>query len=376
MACMSLPRHVPTLDHSYPAPLPLYVSWLAQSTGNSPPNASQVGLSPRGETSARKWPVSSHGHLEAKPTYAGLSVGLGCVPGSVQPDGMSAAALRSRPAFDDCRVFSGPKHADPSVGSVVNYHRSLASNRDGKLTIPLEQTAMPLASPLRAVLKPIRLFSDDTVLHPAAPRGDQHLVPRGRARSSRRALRRGPDARPHGTYSSPRTGETHPTAQDAHSMPAIAEERRRTIKIAEERAAAQIAAQLSFAAFQQHQRDVHKTERAAAKTLRPSSLAVLPRTPEPDTPRHLSFSSPRSAPITARLESLATPRRGPSGDLLEPVSPRSASFSPGVPRFNTLKGTYEVCDADGRIVNDERNLELCTDKRYLASTLTSESDWE
>jgi hypothetical protein len=47
-----------------------------------------------------------------------------------------------------------------------------------------------------------------------------------------------------------------------------------------------------------------------------------------------------------------------------------------VPRFNTLKGTYEVCDADGRIVNDERNLELCTDKRYLASTLTSESDWE
>ncbi|KOO23518.1 hypothetical protein Ctob_011978 [Chrysochromulina tobinii] len=83
-----------------------------------------------------------------------------------------------------------------------------------------------------------------------------------------------------------------------------------------------------------------------------------------------------SAPITARLESLATPRRGPSGDLLEPFSPRSASFSPGVPRFNTLKGTYEVCDADGRIVNDERNLELCTDKRYLASTLTSESDWE
>jgi len=375
MACMSLPRHVPTLDHSYPAPLPLYVSWLAQSTGNSPPNASQVGLSPRGETSARKWPVSSHGHLEAKPTYAGLSVGLGCVPGSVQPDGMSAAALRSRPAFDDCRVFSGPKHADPSVGSVVNYHRSLASNRDGKLTIPLEQTAMPLASPLRAVLKPIRLFSDDTVLHPAAPRG-AHLVPRGRARSSRRALRRGPDARPHGTYSSPRTGETHPTAH-ALSMPAIAEERRgRTIKIAEEHAAAQIAAQLSFAAFQQHQRDVHKTERAAAKTLRPSSLAVLPRTPEPDTPRHLSLSSPRSAPITARLESLATPRRGPSGDLLEPFSPRSASFSPGVPRFNTLKGTYEVCDADGRIVNDERNLELCTDKRYLASTLTSESDWE
>ena len=154
-------------------------------------------------------------------------------------------------------------------------------------------------------------------------------------------------------------------------MPAIAEERR-TIKIAEEHAAAQIAAQLSFAAFQQHQRDVHKTERAAAKTLRPSSLAVLPRTPESDTPRHLSFSSPRSAPITARLESLATPRRGPSGDLLEPFSPRSASFSPGVPRFNTLKGTYEVCDADGRIVNDERNLELCTDKRYL----TSESDWE
>ena len=365
MACMNLPRHVPTLDHSYPAPLPLYVSWLAQSTGNSPPNASQVGLSPRGETSARKWPVSSHGHLEAKPTYVGLSVGLGCVPGSVQPDGLSAAALRSRPAFDDCSVFSGPKHADPSVGSVVNYHRSLASNRDGKLAIPLEQTAMPLASPLRAVLKPIRLFSDDTVLHPAAPRG-AHLVPRGRARSSRRALRRGPDARPHGTYSSPRTGETHPTL-----MPAIAEERR-TIKIAEEHAAAQIAAQLSFAAFQQHQRDVHKTERAAAKTLRPSSLAVLPRTPEPDTPRHLSFSSPRSAPITARLESLATPRRGPSGDLLEPFSPRSASFSPGVPRFNTLKGTYEVCDADGRIVNDERNLELCTDKRYL----TSESDWE
>jgi hypothetical protein len=179
MACMNLPRHVPTLDHSYPAPLPLYVSWLAQSTGNSPPNASQVGLSPRGETSARKWPVSSHGHLEAKPTYVGLSVGLGCVPGSVQPDGMSAAALRSRPAFDDCSVFSaGPKHADPSVGSVVNYHRSLPSNRDGKLAIPLEQTAMPLASPLRAVLKPIRLFSDDTVIdHPAAPRGRPSWTP-------------------------------------------------------------------------------------------------------------------------------------------------------------------------------------------------------
>ena len=367
MACMNLPRHVPTLDHSYPAPLPLYVSWLAQSTGNSPPNASQVGLSPRGETSARKWPVSSHGHLEAKPTYVGLSVGLGCVPGSVQPDGMSAAALRSRPAFDDCSVFSaGPKHADPSVGSVVNYHRSLPSNRDGKLAIPLEQTAMPLASPLRAVLKPIRLFSDDTVIdHPAAPRGH---APRGRRSSSRRALRRGPDARPHGAYSSPGTGETHPTR-----MAAIAEERR-TIKIAEDTAAQ--SAQLSFAAFQQHQREVQKIERAAAKTLRPSSLAVLPRSPEPETPRHPSFSSPRATSITARLESLASPRRGPTGDLIEPFSPRSASFSPGVPRFNTLKGTYEACDADGRIVNDERNLQLCTDKRFLASTHLASSDWD
>lgn len=415
--------------------------WLQCTTGHSHPSHSQVGLSPRGHTGGESWTTRPYGQLEGRPLhFAGLAEGM--------QGGRSG--LSDRAMYDERTKFvpadgpAGPKHCDPSsetYAAAIRYeaeviinagcapmyrrpiteaeieqhrrsrlgdcHRVLTSK--GKLELPLSQTAMPMASPLEAVLEPHRLLIDHMVHTGHIPRMPCPSCHEATDEASRAAARkaviqaqrqirtrvkkvakqgaahsRSSDDELHRESKAPQRKEVE---REAAAEAGVIETPSRPRSPEEVTFLSGAVRTAPFLSGSDTWLEIHSpaqkrpTARGHFKSECYTSPTGAPHRSPRRSPRtrpavldldlqasnSSSIASDASTHVSPRLASLSSPRRS-HGVLIVASSPKPASEpSPGVMRFSTLKGTYEYSYVDakgkGRIF-DERHLDLCTDARY------------